>query len=352
MMRFDVNDLSVSYVDILKITSGQRLITALGEKIKISKRVLEAYKKAYKVMEFVRPHKVALLMYKGHILDIQPSPITRIKFDGERIAILNKQTEVSRQNWISDIEKNLAGLRNDAFFGTGDNYYFDGTYIYSGPQSEKGFARLDKTGCFFLGQVTAINVTLLKKTDFMVGDACRKVMKMLLLYKQGDVTVVSPPFSATKFFNLDTRTGQMELFNQLFSVNVDFAIQAGTTLGELYGSEANELLDFPRLMLRLKSTNFKNIHKSIRLLTPIEIDFKSAIAWIMGFIYREKDFDNLLKLYKLFNFLIIKGVIITDEARAQLFDSTFTPKEGPLPLLSIEDFLARRKDNKPQAAAI
>jgi hypothetical protein len=91
--------------------------------------------------------------------------------------------------------------------------------------------------------------------------------------------------------------------------NVDFALHSAKMVGKLYGNEAMEFLDIPTILKTADVVNLKRLSKASRKNMPINRTAFDCIAWLLGYIYREKNMMNLQSLNRAFRYTMSNGFI-------------------------------------------
>lgn len=91
--------------------------------------------------------------------------------------------------------------------------------------------------------------------------------------------------------------------------NIEFVLQSAKVIGKLYGNEALDFLNIPNILKDCKTVNLTKIHEKSRENNPINKTAETCLAWILGYIYREKDMNNIYKLNRMFRFIMNKGLV-------------------------------------------
>jgi len=92
-------------------------------------------------------------------------------------------------------------------------------------------------------------------------------------------------------------------------VNIDFIVNTAKTIGKLYGNEAMDFLNIPKVLEETGVVNFYNLSAQSRKYTPISRSPIDCIAWILGYIYRETDLKKLTELSKAFRQTMVGGFV-------------------------------------------
>lgn len=92
-------------------------------------------------------------------------------------------------------------------------------------------------------------------------------------------------------------------------VNVDFALNSAKIIGKHYGNEAMDFLDIPSILKNTGVVNLKRLSPNSRKNMPINRTALDCIAWLLGYIYREKSLSVLQDLNKAFRFTMTSGFI-------------------------------------------
>jgi len=215
-------------------------------------------------------------------------------------------------------------------------------------------------------KLQAYKVSNLKKENFFVGkEGNEKPMltrRLVQAYHTDKVTVVSPSLptdsvfkEADLSFKEDVDLSDMlDRMNERYQVNLDFVLVAAKAIREFYGYHAVGFLRLHDILTHLKVSTLKGVEKSVRRLTPVPVDVKSAIAWLMGFMSQEQDYERLQTLFKVYNYLLTKGIMYTapekedEDALPELRfngdeDVVIKKDRSELPLVNPEDYILEKQ---------
>ncbi len=361
MLKANLGDLRVEYCHVTNISPYPMVTlldpeTGLHAKLKISTTLYNAYRRKYRITWFTeeKPHRFALLYYKEQLVDLQPAPL----FEGvsDRAALdYELDLDQVREEWVSPMEANLADLQSKGNWLTNrlEDVYFDGLYLFSIPKNGKTLTAVDDTGTFFVSPVRAYNVTSLKESEFFrtytkktgaVSHYPRYIKRMVLAYKCGAITEVSPtvPIETSK----QRKGPRIELsekdatwlnrVNAEYRVNLDFVMVAAKVVRELYGYRALSFIGLHEILTKLKVSTLKNLDSPVRRMTPVHLDLRSVVAWLLGFLHQEKDYVRMMRLVKTFNFLFTKGLLQQKQNSAEEV-AAFVRQHLELPLMNAEE---------------
>lgn len=330
MLLFKSEDMWVDYHHVVQLSPhGAVTIVENGvqRKLRIPRGLYQSYRRMYRVTWFSpeNPHRMAFMKYKGHIVEIQPAPLFGGRTDEEienDFGDMVVDVAARRKDWISPMESNLAKL-----VGSGElenrlyDVFFDGSYIYRVRKNRCHFKEDAEDQSFAVSTAEAFRVAAMKEPTFFQTKRTNEYpitsTRGLLMYRVGNKNVVSPSLSLTGSFKGEKLNfNELEVvglnkLNKMFAVNLDFLIEAANTIRRFYGHHAIAILDIPGVLAHLKLSSLKGVDRSVRRMTPIGIDMKTAIAWLMGFMHQETDFERLRRLFSLFNFLLSKGLIFS-----------------------------------------
>lgn len=328
MIKFDPKDMRVVYHFVTNITPYPMVTTVDPEtgakrKFRISKSLYHAYVRQYKLTWFPdsEPHRMAFLVYKDNVVDIEPSPLFA-KIDRE---VLQEQYDINVRErqlaWKSPMETNFAEMVELGHFDhSWYDFHFDGSYIYAVRKNLDGFQAVDKDERFFRARVESVAIQKLKDPHFIWDRGRNKartvttVYRLVMAYKVNKRVCISPTLTKGSLKEVEWQLASiskdlMDRVNERYHVNVDFVLEAAKVVRSLYGYHSLAFLRLPQIMTTLKVSTLKGIDKAIRRLTPVGLDLKSTVAWLLGFMQREADYEKSVKLFNLFAYLFAKGVI-------------------------------------------
>lgn len=91
--------------------------------------------------------------------------------------------------------------------------------------------------------------------------------------------------------------------------SLEFVMKAADVIGTIYGHRAVEFLDLPKIVAATGEVNLHRIDSEDRRSMPIQHRAEDCIAWLMGFIHKEKDLLNQRKLTSMFRYVLRHGLV-------------------------------------------
>lgn len=373
MIKFDANKLSVEIVRLKMVT------TALGGSITIvdedkSTDTLEVLKRisvplavtrhfieqTKKVTRYLKPVYTAVVRYGNHVVAMERHPLAGL---GE----LETEGLHGKRRWMPDCEANLETLIKPTIASSGHKWYFDGRYVYtfSGSSVERAVGEgehLTRDGQFRKVAVVAIDLQSLSDKN-NIAPTPRTCMAFVST--TGELAV-SPPIwknisdigsskmkkNASKPDDDDDDDDSVEItvnnlytfdtINEMFAVNLNFALKAGSEIGKTFGYEQVEPLQLARLMIELHTTNLPNVPKQVKATYDIGLPFTHVLAWLIGMSRQANTLETYMMMRSLMKYLTKKGIY-----KANQFNAEHVFKAGQnvtdVIQLSMED-LSKMKD--------
>ena len=308
---------------------------------------------------FLRPTEGCITFYDGRVVALEIAPFAQ---QNERMT----QGLFGIREWISQSETNFTTVRRpDMDEG---HWYFDGVYIYTFMQHDlnKVIADADvmsNDGNFRDVRCNALNLTHISAgSDSMSKKQKQKSAESALVIEErsclgfiiGDKFVISPPIwkelqgmsdRKTKGKDIDesedgifdTAVSLSTMDEKLF-VNLQFALAAGKEISQAFGYNAIAPLQFPRLMIELKTVNLPNIPKEVKTTHGIGMSFTHGLAWLLGLLYRAEKVEQLNAVRRMLKYLTTKGVYRKSVVAESGIKCAEAPAELP-PMLSFDEAL-------------
>lgn len=91
--------------------------------------------------------------------------------------------------------------------------------------------------------------------------------------------------------------------------SLEFVMKAADVIGTHYGQEAVDFLDIPSIVAATGEVNLHRIDKDSRCAMPIQHRGEDCIAWLMGFIHREKDLAVQRSMTGMFRYVLRHGLV-------------------------------------------
>lgn len=355
MLEFNPEKLRSVYVYIVKVTmdyvyvvshrngevfapKGSKEVTWEGEtiyRVPIHPTVFSGYKRYCTMTQFSKPRLAALNYYGDTVVSLEAQMYSK--------ALQGFQKADNWQSYFSRSAQALARLVE------GQSAYINGLDIYWFTDDTRRTA-LDDEGAFSLTNCQAVkiislgrpskakeamsaeikatnsgNTEDLKQIDdkFMV----RPNEGIILEYRPpisgyDDVSVHSPVLASTgglmgeSASNDDDMDGKA-MIRALYTMtgpspsqaNLRLLLKAADVIGETYGTEHNDFLNIPQVVMATGHTSLYAIHKDAQATTPIGRSAVETLAWMMGYIYREKNLYNLRELMRMMRYSLVHGLM-------------------------------------------
>ena len=323
MLKFNPELLVLKYEMLSSIT------TALGGSIRLSTyddndnevikryeipfKVARHWKETYKVTRYMVAIPVAVVYYDGMVVMVEKGPALAayILNDPEQYGTLfdepGKLFTAHCEHTISYIKKNLI-----------ENWYTDGTMIYQLPVDQvEAFNQaesLTADGTFRSIEVLSVAFSELTLKANIENPATHTIT--MIRNASGSIFTAPPIFkniAEMRNSSLATDEGKndtlrFDLINSMFSVNMEFALNAGKVIGSVFGYKAVSPLGLPQLMVALTTVNLPKIRTSIRSTYPMGMTFLQAYAWLTGLINSTDNLDDVIKIRGTMKFLCQKGI--------------------------------------------
>lgn len=375
MIKFDVEKLRSVYVYINRVTDNFVFVTShrngqeytpkgsipdryndrAVNKIRIEKDIATKYRSINKTVIFDTPRLASLNYYDGNIVGIELQPYSL------RAAGLFQKAE----NWKSAFAHAAAELRNLIDAGLVVNPQFNGDDIYwhEGSGLDRTEFILDKES----GSHFSIVATKFLQIDRLGVGNFRKFNEAIaaLLHEQSDdsddsdiavsnlisersklkindgiclryspcegVVAHSPviPWSFTSGSRDHSSAAQLRGIYKICDnvdpvyLTLDFVHRAAEIISRIYGHEAVDNLEVPRILSEVGVVNFNMIEEASRKTYPVDLDVKSVMSWMLGLMYREADLSKLKQLSRVIKRAITTGIINTSSVDG-VFKEGFT----------------------------
>jgi hypothetical protein len=385
MIKFDIEKLRSVYVNIVKITgdyvyvssarsglpyrpttSAQEVYRGLTvSKIKINRGVSTSFNKIYACSEFPSPRLASLNMYDDDVVSIEIQNTSAWaggfqnsenwqSFFSRVIPRLQETLEKQNEVWINGKEIFWLLSKDD----DRDGYRLDlNGYLHL---REVNYVRLSSMGFSTLVAVNSHKELLAKTTGAEIALSTeRAVLKVhagrVMSYRPNAmfpelefIEAYSPVLSADDPAKVSSRKQRHGLAseerraynlinpNNPAYANIDFALRAAHTIGKLYGHEHVDALDIPRIIEQTGCVFLTDIDELSRRKVPVHMTAMYCLALIFGYIYTEKNMNNMRELSYMFRFCIKYGLVYENE-----INNDFLPNapSHEIPLESYESFL-------------
>lgn len=263
--------------------------------------VARQFQQVNKPASFLIPRDACLVWFGDQIVAIEARPEGR----HNNIAL------PSGRKWIATAEHNFDKyIKPNA---VGDRWFTDGTFIYQLPanlESEIEYAEFLTADGMFRGlTVEAYKFADLSFTQLISERSTRSIVACV--HSNGDV-ILTPPIwknvlDIRKENNEDT-THRFDMINDNFHVNLEFALNAGRAIGEVFGYDHIGPLKLDELMIHLRTVNLPKVPKSTRQTFGISMPFIQAFAWVAGKTAKCTSMRDFTKMRALMKQLCTKGI--------------------------------------------
>lgn len=327
MIKFDINKVRIEHIYIRSVTQALGgscttvdMDTNIATRIPVPYSVSRRFIKEHKMQTYVVP-VLSAVMYYGDIA------VALERHHLGNLGVEESDGLWGKKRWQSGMEKFLEKIR--AQISTGD-WYVDGSYIYR-PQADY---RLNKLPLSSDGKWTTVGVDAYKfadmqKEESVRSDTMKLIQKHCIMYTTaGGNEVLSPPiWSNIKSISKDKERAIMkqeenlhgdlnvvlqgqfpyDTINDTLMVNINFALSAATELSRAFGYECIEPLGLDDLMVKMQTVNLPSLEAHVKKTCEIGMTYTHAMAWLMGFVNRSQDLDQLMNVRSLIKYLSSTG---------------------------------------------
>ena len=353
MINFDINLVRFEYVKLKSVS------TALGGSLRVVDEELSKDAEKDVTKRYVLPFAVARQYQQRNKARgssyLVPIDACLVWF-GDQIVMVERRTYidhtdsnlVSGRKWISTSEMNFDKYVKPKT--TSDRWYTDGSFIYELPENIldviKDAEYLTQDGLFRGVAVTAMKFADLDMGNLIQNPATRSIVACVP--KNGQVILTPPIWKNVLNVRKDVESeqgckkGRFDLIDDNFHVNLDFALNAGRIVGNVFGYDQIAPLKLDELMIHHKTVNLPKIPKSVRSTFGIGIPYLHAFAWIAGLLAKCDNMSDFMKMRGLLKQLCTKGIF-----NCSLIDNVFKDKEvgGTPTLVEKDDALSHVEDN-------
>ena len=335
---------SISIVDDARSTKDNEVY----RKIKVPMAVVRKFvKHNMKVSRYMQPVLTAVTFYGDHVVALERHPYNR---DGDLIENLAGELV----HWTSHSERNL-----DKFMmpmtRSGD-WFIDGTFVYTFAESDViGATNMSADGRFKSVQTRAFKLadihnedkmqTLEHRTCLTYTTACGSTAMSPPIWKSlGDLGGSAIGLSEdeetgdlhTDVIAMAAGREQFDKIDELMSVNLSFALNAGKKVAGVFGYDSIEPLGLDDLMIQLRTVNLPRIAKEVKQTYQIGMPFTHAVAWLLGLNTRTETLDSYIVLRALLKYLTTKGIFRSNSFEAA---SVYRPKQsdGDVPFKTMDE---------------
>ncbi len=344
MIKFNPEMLRVKYAALSHITTAlkgsMRLVTQDEDGKDVEKRhkipfaVARAWKEEYKTTKYLVPIPVAVVYYGDMVVMVEKGPVLPeyMREDPETYGSL-----FGDKPFTARVEESVDHMKKVAESG---DWYTDGFSIYKMPQDIEMAFEQHGQPLTADHKFRALSVDIIKFSEMSlianiknpdthtivcVANNAGKVFTTPPIFKniaemrQNDLKIKKAKKdeqpSTDQLYRLD-------LINNNFDVNLEFALTAGNVVGEVISYKAVGPLRLEKLMLALTTVNLPSIKMSVRQTFPTGMTFLQAYAWLSGLLSTVDDLEDIIKMRALIKMLCTKGIF-----KKNVFERVFRKDE-------------------------
>lgn len=265
---------------------------------KIPLAVARQFQVSHKLSSFIVPAPAVVVWFGNMIVHIEKQP------DGyEHQGIEWKpRSQINYEQYI--VPKTKTG-----------QWFTDGTYIYELPQHIE--EKIEMASCLTFDEMfRAVTVESFKFADLdaisFEGDPVERSM-VAVVTTAGDVVLTPPIWKNVLDIrasdnNVKESNYRFDLIDQHFHVNLEFALNAGRTIGEIFGYDHIGPLNLDDLMIHLNTVNLPKVPKSTRSTFGIGMSFTHAFAWVAGKLSKTTSMHDFARVRSLLKMLCQTGI--------------------------------------------
>lgn len=285
------------------VIEGYRLDTNTPITIKASQAVYRTYRQDFRMtVSRAKAREITVLFWDETVLDVELHPI----LDNLSQEFLSKLSEEELKN-VSEprLSRNLNRFLKGGYI-QGKDWLFDGVHLYT--PSNQDVLVLDDT--LTISKVHALNLmTFHRKWVSTFGEEFMVSRDVIKYVPAPGVEVFSPAITVDEKKINPFRLKDGALLHGGAFVNLRFALQAAKLIGSLYGPDEVRIFNIRKLMVEMNRVNLNSLDASVLKLNPAGMTVKTALAFLMRYIYMEDDLERLKKIRTLFVNNFIQGGI-------------------------------------------
>jgi hypothetical protein len=273
--------------------------------------------------KFMTARPVKVCYYDKLVIDLEDMQVTdHIVTDNAIVVKKSLKSESFIERAIQRIH-NVVGTSND-------QWYIDGVYIYrfDNTAEPKPLSADNKFRCL---TVNAIDLTHMHLERTRTGeDPMNETFRACVgFYASNGMVAISPPewssyysFTAASIksaYAEDKATGlPFDILNELYGVNITFALRAAKVISNLFDFDAIEPLNLPELMLELNTVNIPNINVDIKATFDIGLKMSHTMAWLLGLMSKVDNIHDYIEMATVLKTLTGNGIfrksLVTESA--------------------------------------
>jgi len=275
--------------------------------------VARQYQQANTPSSYIVPVDACIAWYGDQIVNIEKRAAAIISHDHMGIDMTDLE---GQDRWMSEAEFNFN--RDVApIVSNSDQWYTDGTFIYELPSDMNiaihGADRLSEDGMFRSVTVNSIKFSHMSSRR-LASDVDQRTL-VACVHSNGQV-ILTPPIwkdvTSMRGQNISTEGSQyrFDAIDAQFNVNLEFALNAGKTIGSVFGYNHIAPLKLDELMIHLCTVNLPKVNKSVRATFGIGIPFLQAFAWVAGLSSKCESMADYTAMRGLLKQLCTKGIFV------------------------------------------
>ena len=328
MVKFESNLLRIEYAAMSQITTAlggsMRLVTLVDDQEKETRHpipfaVARAWKEEYKETKFMVPVPVAVVYYGDMVVMVERGPKlpTYMLDDPDTYGSL-----FGDKPFTAYVEQSVEHIKKTV----DEHWYTDGYSLYRMPADLKQAYATRAMSLTADGVFRSLDVDIIKFSEMRLLSNVENPTThsvVCIANKAGDVFVTPPIFKNIAEMRNSTITvkkakkGEIktdeelyrfDLINKNFQVNLEFALAAGNTVGDIFGYKAVGPLHLEKLMVALTTVNLPKIKQSVRSTFPMGMTFLQAYAWLTGMMSTVTDLSDMIRMRALMKQLCQKGI--------------------------------------------
>lgn len=300
---------SITIIDEEKSDDTKEVTKRIESPIAPTRAFIQKHKKNTK---YLIPVWTAIVRYDNKICALERHPL------GTFGDVETEGLDGTMRVWEPDSQLNLDRYIHPLVNKPGKEWFFDGRYIYSFTNDNIDSIVRQAPYLSQSGNFRKINVMSIDTQKVMYADELQPVERTCVAYvsSTGEYSITPPIWK-----NLDSVGGtkitedestkmgfNFDSLNEYMAVNLNFALNAGKQIGEMFGYDRIEPLQLPRLMIDLHTVNLPNIPKQIKSTYDIGMSFSNTFAWLLGLLREADTLESYIMMRSIMKYLTQKGI--------------------------------------------
>lgn len=340
---------SISVLDDTKSTGTKEVMKRVAVPMAVARAFIQRHKK---VTKYLKPTLTAIIKYDGMVIALERHPLGAL---GE----LEEEGLFGTKTWEPAAVANVNQFLKPIVENQMREWFFDGRYVFSFSSKDMDSVMREATFLTLDGKYRKVVATSIDMQEVYNVDKMSPTDRSCLAFVTKDMQyAVSPPIwkdlsdvGTTQLRKAGVEIEDEELddeegttvptkvvkqfsFDEIdtnLSVNLNFALKAGAEVGNLFGYDAVQALQLPRLMVELRTVNLPNIPKEVKATYDIGIRFTHALAWLLGMSKKTDSLESMLVVRSLMKYLTQRGVFRNNVFAAdRVFLADKSVKDVPL----------------------